>query len=75
MDVSNTLSFIDLINSLPATSVFNETAFNQLKLLKTDRAHSLTEQHLNDCMVVKLECASVTDFDSDPAIDRWMVNI
>jgi hypothetical protein len=22
-------------------------------------------------MVVKLECASVTDFDPDPAIDRW----
>ncbi|XP_062614636.1 uncharacterized protein LOC134276393 isoform X1 [Saccostrea cucullata] len=71
--VSNVLNIIDLVLSLPPTSVINETAFNQMKLLKTERRHRLSNQHLNDCMVIRLESAQIMDFDPQPAIDRWML--
>lgn len=72
--LSNVFNVIDLILSLPPTSVVNETAFNQMKLLKTERRHRLSNQHLNDCMLIRLESAEITEFDPQPAIDRWMVN-
>lgn len=71
--LSNVFNVIDLILSLPPTSVVNETAFNQMKLLKTERRHRLSNQHLNDCMLTPLESAEITEFDPQPAIDRWML--
>lgn len=72
--VPNILALIDLIHSLPPTSVMNETGFNQLKLIKTDRRHRLTESHLNDLMVIRLRSPSIVNFDPNPAIDKWMVS-
>lgn len=75
MGLENILGLIDMINSLPPTSVYNETAFNQMKLTKTDRRHRLSQKHLNDCMVTKIESDSIEEFDPTPAINRWMVCI
>lgn len=71
--VSNVLHILDLIHSLPPTSVLNETAFNQMKLLKTDRRHRLNERHLNDCMLIRIESPSIKDFNPMAAVDKWMV--
>ena len=49
--ITNILHSLVLVYSLPATSVLNESGFNQLKLIKTDRRHSLKEQHLNGLML------------------------
>jgi hypothetical protein len=75
MGLENILGLIDMINSLPPTSVYNETAFNQVKLTKTDRRHRLSQKHLNDCMVTKIESDSIEEFFPTPAINRWMVCI
>ncbi|XP_062618568.1 uncharacterized protein LOC134280153 [Saccostrea cucullata] len=71
--VSNVLHILDLIHSLPPTSVLNETAFNQMKLLKTDRRHRLNERHLNDCMLIRLESPTIKDFNPMAAVDKWML--
>ena len=34
MGLENILGLIDMIKSLPPTSVYNETAFNQMKLIE-----------------------------------------
>ncbi|XP_052060860.1 uncharacterized protein DDB_G0283697-like [Mytilus californianus] len=72
MGVNNVLLLLDMLNSLPPTSVYNETAFNQMKLLKTDRRHRLGGSRLDDCMMTKLEAPSVQEFDPSDAIDKWM---
>lgn len=46
-----------------------------MKLTKTDKRHRLSQKHLNDCMVTKIESASIEEFDPTPAINRWMVCI
>ena len=75
MGVGNILKVVDLVNSLPPTSVLNETAFNQMKLLKGDRRHRLSAQNLNACMLIRIESPTVAEFDPTPAINKWMVNI
>jgi hypothetical protein len=40
--LSNVLGLMDLLHSLPPTSILNETSFNQMKLIKTDRRHRLS---------------------------------
>lgn len=72
--VTNILKLLDLIHSLPATSVLNETGFNQMKLIKTDRRQSLSGRHLNDLMLIRLQSPSIAEFDPNPDIDRWMVS-
>ena len=73
MGVDNILALLDLINSLPPTSVINETAFNQMKLMKSDRRHCLSNNHLNDCMLIRIESQAIKDFDPSDPIEKWMV--
>lgn len=49
--ITNILHLLVLVYRLPATSVLNESGFNQLKLIKTDKRHSLNKQHVNDLML------------------------
>jgi hypothetical protein len=74
MGVDNILALFDLVNSLPSASVLNECAFNQMKLLKTERRHRLSNAHLNDCMLIRLQSPSIKNFNPSAAIDKWMVN-
>lgn len=71
----NILHLMDLLHSLPPTSVLNETAFNQMKLLKTDRRQRLSNNHLNDCLMIKLQSPAISEFDPKEAVDKWMVII
>jgi hypothetical protein len=72
-DVENILTLIDLERSLPPTSILNETSFNQMKIIKSNRRHRLTNTHLNNCMVIRLESPTISQFDPSSAIDNWMV--
>ena len=71
-DIDNILALIDPIRSLPTTSVVNETAFNQMKLIKTDRRHRLSSEHMNDMMLIRIQSPKVQEFDRTPSIDKWM---
>lgn len=70
----NILHLMDLLHSLPPTSVLNETAFNQMKLLKTDRRQRLSNKHLNDCLLIKLQSPAISEFDPKEAVDKWMLS-
>lgn len=72
--LSNVLGLMDLLHSLPPTSVQNETSFNQMKLIKTDRRHRLSQKHLNDLMMIRLQSPSIMDYDPTTAINKWMVS-
>ena len=64
---------INLLLSLPPTSVKNETTFSAMKLLKTKRRGRMTTNRLNDLMLVHLESPSIEEFDPKEAIQEWMV--
>jgi hypothetical protein len=72
--LSNVLGLMDLLHSLPPTSVQNETSFNQMKLIKTDRRHRPSQEHLNDLMMIRLQSPSIMEFDPTTAINKWMVS-
>ena len=65
----------DLILALPPTSVANEAAFSQLKLMKTDRRHRLSEGRLQDLMMIRLNSADIDNFNPDEAINIWSVSL
>ncbi|KAH3690211.1 hypothetical protein DPMN_194973 [Dreissena polymorpha] len=65
------LDMVDLILSLPPTSVFNERSFSRMKLMKTDRRCRLKSSTMSALCLVKLESAPVALFDPTSAIDLW----
>ena len=73
MNVDRVLKLIDVILALPPTSVFNETAFSQLKLIKTERRHRLGNNRLNNLMTIRLDGPGIEDFNPRKAIDKWQV--
>ncbi|XP_067670765.1 zinc finger protein 862-like [Haliotis asinina] len=70
---SEILVLMDLLQSLPPTSVSCEASFSQMKLIKTSRRCRMRQSTLNTLMTVKLHAPSITDFDPEKAIDRWLV--
>ena len=73
IDVTNALAVIDLIQSLPPTSVMNERSFSHMKLVKSKRRGKLSEKALNDLMMVRLETPEVPKFDPLPSIKGWQM--
>ncbi|XP_033726286.1 uncharacterized protein LOC117315953 [Pecten maximus] len=71
-EVDDILSLIDLILSLPPTSVFNERAFSHMKLIKGERRARLSSEAMSDVMMVKTQTASVKEFNPDAAITRFL---
>lgn len=74
MDVDSILLLIDLVLALPPTSVENERAFNELKLVKTDWQHRLRQDRLNNILQIRLNGPTIEDFNPDTAIDHWIVS-
>ena len=68
---SNALDVIDLILALPASSAECERGFSLMKLIKTDRRNKLSIRHMTQVMRIKLQSASIEDFDPTPAIHLW----
>jgi hypothetical protein len=65
------LSLIDLILSLPSSSVEAERGFSLMKLIKTDWRSKLKDTTLSDLMVVKPESEPINTFDPNDAIAVW----
>ena len=70
----NIMKLIDLLLSLPPTSVTCERSFSHMKLLKNKRRGRLNNQTLDNLMVVKLESDDIRSFDPKDAIQRWNVS-
>ena len=71
--INSIMLLVDLMLTIPSTSVSCETAFSQLKLLKTCRRSRLGPSVLNNLMMVKLQSPDISTFQPDRAIDHWMV--
>lgn len=65
------LKLIDLVLTIPATSVEAERGFSTLKLTKTDQRNSLKSISLNNLLRIKLLSAPEDGFDPTPAVDHW----
>ncbi|KAH3882995.1 hypothetical protein DPMN_006943 [Dreissena polymorpha] len=72
-EFDNLYSLLDLLLSLPPTSVPCESTFSHLKLLKTHRRLRLRQDTLNSLMMIKLSTPDVTDYDPSAAVDKWLV--
>jgi len=72
-DLQAILIVVDLLLTLPPTSVACETLFSQMNLVKTKHRSRLTTSCLNDLLIVKLESEPVSEFSPDKAVDKWLV--
>ena len=73
INVNNILRLIDLILDIPLTSVKNERAFSQLKLIKTVYRNRRTKCRLNHILIIKLNGTGILELLPDNTIDSWMV--
>lgn len=63
---------IDLLLTIPSTSVSCETTFSQMKLVKTSRRTKLQNSTLNNLLTVKLQSPDINSFQPDKSIDIWL---
>ena len=68
---SSVLALIDLVLTIPATSVEAERSFSVMKRVKTDYRHKLRNPAMNDLMRIILLSPSEAAFDPNPAIEHW----
>lgn len=64
------LSLVDLLLTLPASSLEAERGFSHLKVVKTDLRSRMTTS-LTDQLMVVLQSPTIQDFDPVPAIHLW----
>jgi hypothetical protein len=69
--VPNILDLMDLVLSLPASSAECERGFSQMKIIKTEYRNRMTSSTLTQVLRIKLNSASISDFDPTPAIHTW----
>lgn len=68
------LKLVDILISIPPTSVSWETTFSQLKLIRLCKRTKLKSETLNDILILKMESPKVEDFNPDDAIAIWTVS-
>lgn len=68
---SNFLGLVDLILTIPATSVEAERGFSTMKLIKTDPRNRMREGSLNILLRIVLLSSCEDDFDPAPAVNLW----
>lgn len=73
-DVQNCLGVLDLMRSLPPTSVKNESSFSMMKLTKGIRRPRLKTSTLNDLLTVNLLTEPISQFDPDKSIEYFLVS-
>ena len=67
----NILKLLDIIYSIPLSSVECERGFSQQNLIKTDLRNKLTNDTLHMLMLVGLEGPDHRNFDYDKAVRMW----
>ncbi|XP_033757193.1 protein Ycf2-like [Pecten maximus] len=65
---------IELLHCLPPTSVSCETTFSQMKLIKTSRRISMSNETLNNLLLVKLQSPCIPEFNPKDSIDDWLLS-
>ena len=72
-EVENVLAVIDLILSLPPTSVRNECSFSIMKLAKGKRRARMNPDTLNNLLTISLMGQSIQEFNPKECIDHFLV--
>ena len=70
-EARSVLLLIDLLLSIPATSVEAERGFSTLKLVKTDFRSKLSNTALNSLLRTVLLSPTEAEFNPTPAIEHW----
>ena len=65
------LALIDLVLTIPATSVGAERGFSIMNRVKTDYRNTLRNPAMNDLMRIILPSPTEAEFDPTPAIEHW----
>ena len=68
---SNVLVLAELFFSLPASNEKLERVFSTLGTVKVDKRSRLTNQSLDDLLLLKSDKIQLSDFLPDPSIDLW----
>ena len=68
---SNVLILTELVFSLPASNGKLERIFSTLGTIKVDTRSRLTNESLDDQLVVKCDKIPLANFDPNPSIDLW----
>ena len=68
---SNILSLVELLFSLPASNGKVERVFSQMKEIKRNKRSLLSNETLDDLLLISTAEVSMTQFDADPAIKLW----
>lgn len=70
-DYPHILAAIDLVLSLPSSTVECERGFSQLNMIKTDWRNRLNNSTVNDVMRVLLLSPSIDLFEPTAAVNLW----
>ena len=68
---SNALTLVELLLSLPASNGKLERVFSQLNVVKTNKRTSLTNESLDDLLLLTSDSIPLKNFCPDDAIDLW----
>jgi len=68
---SNVLVLAELLFSLPASNGKLERVFSVLGTVKVDKRSRLTNESLDDLLLLKSDKVPLTSFNADPSIDLW----
>ena len=62
---------IDLLLTIPATSLECEWGFSHMRHIKSDWRSRLTNSTLTDLMRILMESDSIENYNPEPAVDLW----
>ena len=69
---SNILVLVELLFSLPASNGKLERVFSVLGTIKVDKRARLTNESLDDLLLLKCDKTPLSSFNADPSIDLWL---
>ena len=68
---SNALNLVQLLFSLPASNGKLERIFSQMNVIKTNKRSVLSNESLDDLLLLSIEGPPMKEFSPDAAIDLW----
>ena len=68
---SNALGLMELLLSLPASNGKVERSFSQMNVIKTSKRSLLSNDTLDDLLLLTVDGVPLADFNPDAAIDIW----
>ena len=71
---SNTLSLAQLLLALPASNGKLERSFSQMNIIKTNKRSLLSNNTLDDLLLIDVDGTALAGFNPDSAIDLWWKN-